>query len=118
MTVSTLRSYPSVVRDGLQEASGRGGHVQKLLKGANALMATIDRLEKLMLSLQAIGGPRGSAAPAAPPPFSGSSFAPSPASKPAVELNPAAKRGPAESGAAPTAQPAGPAPRPPSGRAL
>jgi hypothetical protein len=52
MTVSTLRSYPSVVRDGLQEAPGRGGHVQKLIKGANALMATLDRLEKLMLSLQ------------------------------------------------------------------
>ena len=100
MTVSTLRSYPSVVRDGLQEAPGRGGHVQKLLKGANALMATIDRLEKLMLSLQAIGEPRASAA------------------KPAVELNPAAKRGPADSGAAPTAQRAEPTPRPPTGRSL
>jgi hypothetical protein len=118
MTVSTLRSYPSVVRDGLQEASGRGGHVQKLLKGANALMATIDKLEKLMRSLQAIGEPRGSASLAAPTPFSGSSFMPSSAAKPAVELNPAAKRGPAEGGAAPTAPRAAPAPRPPSGRSL
>lgn len=69
MTVSTLRSYPSGARDGLQEASGRGGHVQRLLKGANALMETIDRLEKLMLSLQAIVGPSGaaSAAPRAAP---------------------------------------------------
>lgn len=98
MTVSTLRSSPSAVRDGLQEASGSGGHVQKLLKGANALMATLDRLEKLMLSLQGVGGPRGSASPATPTPFSSSSFASSPAVKPAVELNPA--------------------PRPPSGRSL
>jgi len=117
MTVSTLRSYPSVVRDGLHEASGRGGHVQKLIKGANALMATIERLEKLMLSLQGVGEPRGSASPATPPSFSRSSFTPS-AAKPSVELNPAAKRGPAESGAAPTALRAGPAPRPPSGRSL
>lgn len=93
MTVSTLRSYPSVVRDGLQEGSGRGGHVQKLLKGTHALMATIDRIEKLMRSLQGVGEPRGSASPSAPPPFSGSSFAPSPAAKPAVELNPAPPSG-------------------------
>lgn len=118
MTVSTLRPFPSVVRDGLQEAPERGGHVQKLLKGANALMATLDRLEKLMLSLQGGGGPRGSASPAVLPPFSGSSFTPSSATKPAVEFNPAAKRGPAESGAAPTASRAGRAPLPPSGRSF
>lgn len=89
MTVSTLRSYSSAVRDGFQEAPGRGGQMPKLLKGANALMATIDRLEKLMLSLQGGGGPRGSASPAAPSPFSGGSFTPSSGARPAVELNPA-----------------------------
>ncbi len=115
MTISTPRPYPSVVRDGLQETPGRGGHVQKLLKGANALMATLDRLERLMLSLQAGGGPQRNASPAAPSSFSGSSFTPSSA-KPPVELNPAAKRGPGDSGAAPTGPQAGRAPLPSSRR--
>jgi hypothetical protein len=109
MTVSTLRPYPSAVREALQEAPGRGGHVQKLLKGANALMTTLDRLEKLMRSLQGGAGPGGSASPTTAPPFSGSSFTPAPAAKPAVELNPTATRGPAESGAAPTGRQSGPA---------
>jgi hypothetical protein len=112
MSVANLRQSPSlqtldtssirrggVVRGGpemggLRGLFGKGGQLQELIKGAEALMKSIQKIEKLMQSMKTGGLEKAAASPskgcsAAPSPFSESSFSPAGGKAP-VELNPSA----------------------------
>jgi hypothetical protein len=90
LDTSSIRHHGGLDKGGLRSLFGKGGQLQELIKGTEALLKAIQSVEKLMQGTQAGGKQKAGASPSqAPSPFAQSCFTPAGGKAP-VELNPSA----------------------------